>query len=139
MISNITDFLNQDEANHILESHQQSKSKRISILKKEGYPGYVTSAGWLGYSDEKLNRLCVDTKKKGFEYVKLKVGKNLRDDMRRLEIARSSLGPEIKIMIDSNQVWEVDEAIKWMKSLSEYNRYFIEEPTSPDDIIGQKK
>ena len=96
-------------------------------------------AGWLGYSDEKLKRLCVDAKKKGFEYVKLKVGKNLKDDMRRLEIARSSLGPEIKIMIDANQVWEVDEAIKWMKTLSEFNPYFIEEPTSPDDIIGHKK
>ena len=135
----ITDFLNQDEANQILQTHQQTKSIRISILEKEGYPCYVTSAGWLGYSDEKLKRLCVDAKQKGFEYVKLKVGKNLKDDMRRLEIARTTLGPEIKIMIDANQVWEVDQAIKWMKSLSEFNPYFIEEPTSPDDIIGHKK
>ena len=135
----MTDFLNQDEAKSILKFHQETKSNRIATLEKEGYPCYVTSAGWLGYSDQKLKRLCVDAKKKGFEYVKLKVGKNLKDDMRRLEIARTSLGPEIKIMIDANQVWEVDEAINWMKSLSEFNPYFIEEPTSPDDIIGHKK
>jgi len=135
----ITDFLNEDEAISILSAHQDTKSRRVSILEKEGYPCYVTSAGWLGYSDEKLKRLCLEAKAKGFEYVKLKVGKNLKDDMRRLDIARTTLGPDIKIMIDANQVWEVDQAIKWMKSLAEFNSYFIEEPTSPDDIIGHKK
>ena len=135
----ITDFLNEDEAISILSKHQDTKSSRISILEKEGYPCYVTSAGWLGYSDEKLKRLCLEAKSNGFEYVKLKVGKNLKDDMRRLDIARTTLGPDIKIMIDANQVWEVDQAIKWMKSLAEFNPYFIEEPTSPDDIIGHKK
>ena len=135
----ITDFLNEDEAISILSAHQDTKSRRVSILEKEGYPCYVTSAGWLGYSDEKLKRLCLEAKAKGFEYVKLKVGKNLKDDMRRLDIARTTLGPDIKIMIDANQVWEVDQAIKWMKSLAEFNPYFIEEPTSPDDIIGHKK
>jgi len=135
----ITDFLNEDEAISILSAHQNTKSRRVSILEKEGYPCYVTSAGWLGYSDEKLKRLCLETKVKGFEYVKLKVGKNLKDDMRRLDIARTTLGPDIKIMIDANQVWEVDQAIKWMKCLAEFNPYFIEEPTSPDDIIGHKK
>ena len=92
----ITDFLNQDEAKSILKFHQETKSNRIATLEKEGYPCYVTSAGWLGYSDQKLKRLCVDAKRKGFEYVKLKVGKNLKDDMRRLEIARTSLGPAVK-------------------------------------------
>ena len=135
----ITDFLNEDEAISILSKHQDTKSSRISILEKEGYPCYVTSAGWLGYSDEKLKRLCLEAKVNGFEYVKLKVGKNLKDDMRRLDIARTTLGSDIKIMIDANQVWEVDQAIKWMKSLAEFNPYFIEEPTSPDDIIGHKK
>ena len=135
----ITDFLNEDEAISILSAHQDTKSRRVSILEKEGYPCYVTSAGWLGYSDEKLKRLCLEAKAKGFEYVKLKVGKNLKDDMRRLDIARTTLGPDMKIMIDANQVWEVDQAIKWMKSLAEFNPYFIEEPTSPDDIIGHKK
>jgi L-fuconate dehydratase len=135
----ITDFLNEDEAISILSKHQDTKSSRISILEKEGYPCYVTSAGWLGYSDEKLKRLCLEAKSNGFEYVKLKVGKNLKDDMRRLDIARTTLGSDIKIMIDANQVWEVDQAIKWMKSLAEFNPYFIEEPTSPDDIIGHKK
>ena len=132
----ITDFLNKDEANEILRSHHKTKQHRFSKLEKEGYPCYVTSAGWLGYSDEKLKRLCLEAKENGFEYVKLKVGKNLKDDMRRLEIARTTLGPDIKIMIDANQVWEVEQAIKWMKNLSELNPYFIEEPTSPDDIIG---
>ena len=135
----ITDFLNEDEAISILSKHQDTKSSRVSILDKEGYPCYVTSAGWLGYSDEKLKRLCLEAKVNGFEYVKLKVGKNLKDDMRRLDIARTTLGSDIKIMIDANQVWEVDQAIKWMKSLAEFNPYFIEEPTSPDDIIGHKK
>ena len=135
----ITDFLNEDEAISILSKHQNTKSSRVSILEKEGYPCYVTSAGWLGYSDEKLKRLCLEAKVNGFEYVKLKVGKNLKDDMRRLDIARTTLGSDIKIMIDANQVWEVDQAIKWMKSLAEFNPYFIEEPTSPDDIIGHKK
>ena len=135
----ITDFLNQDEAVEILKSHQKTKLDRVSILENEGYPCYVTSAGWLGYSDKKLQRLCLEAKDNGFEYVKLKVGKDLKDDMRRLEIARTTLGPNIKIMIDANQVWEVDQAIKWMKSLAEFDPYFIEEPTSPDDIIGHKK
>ena len=135
----ITDFLNQDEAFEILKSHQRTKLDRVSILENEGYPCYVTSAGWLGYSDKKLQRLCLEAKDNGFEYVKLKVGKDLKDDMRRLEIARTTLGPDIKIMIDANQVWEVGQAIKWMKSLAEFDPYFIEEPTSPDDIIGHKK
>ena len=135
----ITDFLNQDEAFEILKSNQKTKLDRVSILENEGYPCYVTSAGWLGYSDKKLQRLCLEAKDNGFEYVKLKVGKDLKDDMRRLEIARTTLGPDIKIMIDANQVWEVDQAIKWMKSLAEFDPYFIEEPTSPDDIIGHKK
>ena len=135
----ITDFLNQDEAFEILKSHQKTKLDRVSILENEGYPCYVTSAGWLGYSDKKLQRLCLEAKDNGFEYVKLKVGKDLKDDMRRLEIARTTLGPDIKIMIDANQVWEVGQAIKWMKSLAEFDPYFIEEPTSPDDIIGHKK
>jgi L-fuconate dehydratase len=135
----ITDFLNEDEAISILNTHHKNKSTRVSILEREGYPCYVTSAGWLGYSDEKLKRLCLEAKAKGFEYVKLKVGKNLKDDIRRLDIARTTLGSDIKIMIDANQVWEVDQAIKWMKSLAEFNPYFIEEPTSPDDIIGHKK
>ena len=135
----ITDFLNQDEAVEILKSHHKTKLDRVSILENEGYPCYVTSAGWLGYSDKKLERLCLEAKDNGFEYVKLKVGKDLKDDMRRLEIARTTLGSDIKIMIDANQVWEVDQAIKWMKNLAEFDPYFIEEPTSPDDIIGHKK
>ena len=135
----ITDFLDQDESIEIIKSHQKTKLDRVSILENEGYPCYVTSAGWLGYSDKKLERLCEEAKVSGFEYVKLKVGKDLKDDMRRLEIARTTLGPDIKIMIDANQVWEVDQAIKWMKSLAEFDPYFIEEPTSPDDIIGHKK
>ena len=135
----ITDFLNQDEAFEILKPHQKTKLDKVSILENEGYPCYVTSAGWLGYSDKKLQRLCLEAKDNGFEYVKLKVGKDLKDDMRRLEIARTTLGPDIKIMIDANQVWEVGQAIKWMKSLAEFDPYFIEEPTSPDDIIGHKK
>ena len=108
-------------------------------LNKEGYPSYVTSAGWLGYSDEKIKKLCIAASKKGFQHVKLKVGRNLKDDIRRLSVVRETLGDEVKILLDANQVWEVDEAIKWMRELSNFKPYFIEEPTSPDDILGHKK
>ena len=134
----MTDVLDKVEALAILQLKHKTKQNRISILETEGYPCYVTSAGWLGYSDNKLKTLCLEAKENGFEYVKLKVGKNLKDDMRRLDIARSTLGSDIKIMIDANQVWEVEQAIEWVKALQFARPFFIEEPTSPDDIMGHK-
>ncbi len=135
----MTDILDKNEAISILQKLDSTKNDRIKNLIKEGYPSYVTSAGWLGYSDEKIKTLCKEASKKGFKHVKLKVGKNLKDDVRRISVVRETLGEEVKILLDANQVWEVDEAIKWMKELSKFDPYFIEEPTSPDDILGHKK
>ena len=135
----LTDALKPEEALEILENSSADKENRLSILMDEGYPCYNTSAGWLGYSDEKLYELCVKAKKSGFSHLKFKVGKDLNDDIRRLKIARNALGTHVRIMIDANQVWEVDEAIEWIKELEFADPFFIEEPTSPDDIAGHKK
>ena len=135
----LTDALNPEEAMSILENSSDKKEERLGTLLDEGYPCYNTSAGWLGYSDEKLYELCLKAKKLGFSHVKFKVGKNLNDDIRRLKIARKALGDKTKIMIDANQVWEVDEAIEWIKKLEFSKPFFIEEPTSPDDVAGHKK
>lgn len=135
----LTDALKPEEALEILENSSADKENRLRILMDEGYPCYNTSAGWLGYSDEKLHELCVKAKKSGFSHLKFKVGKDLNDDIRRLKIARKALGTDVRIMIDANQVWEVDEAIEWIKELEFADPFFIEEPTSPDDIAGHKK
>ena len=134
----LTDALTPDEALQILKAAETGKADRIKTLRNEGYPCYTTSAGWLGYSDEKLRRLCREAKEAGFTHTKFKVGRNLEDDIRRLTIAREELGDDMTIMIDANQVWEVDQAIDWINKLAFANPFFIEEPTSPDDILGHK-
>jgi L-fuconate dehydratase len=135
----ITDCITPEEALTLLTAKAEGKHARIENLKQNGYPCYTTSAGWLGYSDEKLRRLCREAVDSGFTHIKLKVGADLEDDIRRLGIARDECGKDISLMIDANQVWEVDEAIDWVKALSFVNPWFIEEPTSPDDIFGHKK
>ena len=135
----LTDALTRDEAIAILTKAQSGKTERIATLKREGYACYTTSAGWLGYSDEKLRRLCQEAVDAGFSHVKMKVGRDLEDDIRRLTIAREVLGPDRFMMIDANQVWDVDQAIEWVNRLAFTNPYFIEEPTSPDDIAGHRK
>ena len=132
----LTDQLTPDEAIDILRRAQDGKENRIADLKQNGYPCYTTSAGWLGYPDDKLRRLCIEAREAGFTHVKMKVGRDRADDIRRLTIAREALGDDIKMMIDANQVWEVDEAISWVSDLAFTNPFFIEEPTSPDDILG---
>jgi L-fuconate dehydratase len=134
----LTDAITPDEAMNILQANEDQKTQRIEKLKVEGYPCYTTSAGWLGYSDEKLRRLCKEAKDAGFTHTKFKVGRSLEDDIRRLSIAREVLGNDMNIMIDANQVWEVDEAIDWVQKLAFAKPFFIEEPTSPDDIMGHK-
>lgn len=134
----ITDVITPDEALELLRAAEDGKAERIAKLEAEGYPCYTTSAGWLGYSDEKLRRLCREAREAGFTHTKFKVGHNLDDDIRRLKIAREELGKDMNIMIDANQVWEVDQAIDWVKDLSFARPLFIEEPTSPDDIAGHK-
>ncbi|HEV2517050.1 MAG TPA: L-fuconate dehydratase [Devosia sp.] len=135
----LTDAITPDEALEIFRKAEAGKAERIAELEANGYPCYTTSAGWLGYSNEKLTRLVTEAVEAGFSHIKMKVGRDLADDIRRLEIVRSIMGPDRYLMIDANQVWEVAEAIDWVKELSRFKPYFIEEPTSPDDVEGHRK
>ena len=135
----ITDCITPEEARALLRDRAIGKDDRIATLLAEGYPCYTTSAGWLGYDDNKLRRLCREAVDAGFRHIKLKVGRDLDDDIRRLRIARETVGPDVNLMIDANQVWEVDQAIDWVKRLAFAAPWFIEEPTSPDDIEGHRK
>jgi L-fuconate dehydratase len=134
----LTDAITPDEALEIFTRAQAGKAERIATLEAEGYRCYTTSAGWLGYSNEKLTRLATEAVEAGFSHIKMKVGRDLADDIRRLEIVRSIMGPDRYLMIDANQVWEVDQAIEWVGALKRFNPYFIEEPTSPDDVSGHR-
>ena len=132
----LTDALTPDEALDILRRAQVGKEQRLASLKAEGYPAYTTSAGWLGYPLDKVSRLAREARLAGFTRFKMKVGGKLDDDIQRLTVLREAIGPDCQILIDANQVWEVDEAISWVKALAAFNPYFIEEPTSPDDVEG---
>lgn len=135
----ITDAITKAEALALLKEKAATKKERIAQLKAEGYPAYTTSAGWLGYADEKMRRLCREAKAAGFTHLKMKVGSNLADDMRRASIIREEIGDDLRLMMDANQKWDVDEAIENMSALAAYKPYWIEEPTSPDDILGHAK
>lgn len=131
----LRDALTPGEALAILERAAQGKDDRIRDLLATGFPAYTTTPGWLGYDDEKLARLSAEAKADGFGMIKLKVGLDLNEDRRRLGIAREAVG-DLPIGIDANQAWGVSEAIEWVNGLREYEPYWIEEPTSPDDILG---
>ena len=135
----LTDAITAEEALALLREREPGKAERIAALEREGYPCYTTSAGWLGYADDKLRRLCKAAVDAGFDHVKLKVGRDLDDDIRRLRIAREVIGPDRKLMIDANQIWEVDQAIDWLRELAFAQPWFVEEPTSPDDVEGHRK
>ncbi len=132
----LSDAITRDEAIALLENLAPTREARVAELEVSGYPCYTTSAGWLGYSDDKLRRLCQEAVDSGYRHVKLKVGANLEDDIRRLAIAREVIGWDANLMIDANQVWDVGQAIEWVKALSQFKPLWIEEPTSPDDILG---
>ncbi|WP_395651241.1 L-fuconate dehydratase [Brevundimonas sp.] len=132
----LTDCITPEEALALVQAKAAGKAERIRILEAEGYPCYTTSAGWLGYSDDKLRRLAREAVDAGFRHIKLKVGQNREDDIRRLKIARETVGDDVTLMIDANQVWEVGEAIDWVNDLAFAKPWFIEEPTSPDDVLG---
>ena len=134
----LTDCITPEEALALLTAQQPGKAARIRQLEQHGYPCYTTSAGWLGYDDDKLRRLCQQAVDAGFSHIKLKVGRDLEDDIRRVRIAREVLGPDRQLMIDANQVWEVNDAIDWVQQLAFAEPWFIEEPTSPDDIEGHR-
>lgn len=132
----LSDVLTRDEAIAIVTTMQASKAERLAVLEASGYPCYTTSAGWLGYSDEKLRLLCQEAVQEGYRYVKLKVGADLESDRRRLSIAREVIGWDRNLMIDANQIWDVPQAIEWVNALAEFKPLWIEEPTSPDDVLG---
>ncbi|HEY0869364.1 MAG TPA: enolase C-terminal domain-like protein [Acidothermaceae bacterium] len=132
----VTDVLTRDEAESMLAALEPTREQRIAELERVGYPCYTTSPGWLGYDDEKLARLCQEAVEAGFRHIKLKVGANLEDDRRRCAIARRALGTDGDLMLDANQVWDVRQAIAWVNALADFKPLWIEEPTSPDDILG---
>jgi L-fuconate dehydratase len=132
----ISDALAPEEALAILRAAAAGKTERIADLQSRGYPAYTTSPGWLGYSDEKLDLLARRAVQAGFRTIKLKVGLNLEDDIRRCGIARQAIGANIGLAIDANQRWDVQAAIRWLKHLEPYRISWVEEPTSPDDILG---
>jgi L-fuconate dehydratase len=132
----LTDALTPDQALEILRAAEPGKPERIERLLAEGYPAYTTSPGWLGYSDDKLQRLAREAVEAGFRTIKLKVGLSLDDDIRRCRLVRATVGPEIAVAIDANQRWDVQQAIEWLRPLKEFGLAWIEEPTSPDDVLG---
>ncbi|MEU9627543.1 L-fuconate dehydratase [Streptomyces luteogriseus] len=132
----LTDALTPEEALTLLRRGRPGAGDRTARLLESGYPAYTTSPGWLGYDDEKLTRLAAGAVADGFRQIKLKVGADLDDDIRRCRVARSVIGPDVRMAVDANQRWDVDEAIRWTKALAEFDPYWIEEPTSPDDVLG---
>ncbi len=132
----LSDVLNRDEALEILEEGQQGKAARIAALEADGVEAYTTSPGWLGYTDERLKGLLVEAQEDGFAQVKLKIGRSLDDDVRRLGLARDLLGPTTRIAVDANQVFETEQAITWARELERFDIAWLEEPTSPDDILA---
>jgi len=132
----LSDALTPDEALAILRANAPTKARRIGELEANGFPAYTTSAGWLGYPDEKVRRLCREAIAAGHNYIKIKVGRDLADDKRRCAIVREEIGPDRFLMIDANQVWDVGQAIDWVKQLAAYGPLWIEEPTSADDVVG---
>ncbi|MFE3742856.1 enolase C-terminal domain-like protein [Streptomyces sp. NPDC059134] len=132
----LTDALTPDDALAILRAAEPGRAERTALLRAEGYPAYTTSPGWLGYSDSKLVALAEQAVADGFEQIKLKVGGDLADDVRRMKLARAAVGPAVRIAVDANQRWDVPEALHRLSALAPYDPHWIEEPTSPDDILG---
>ncbi len=132
----LTDALTRDDALELLERGAAGKAERMELLARDGYPAYATSPGWLGYTDERLAELCAAAVREGFTLVKLKVGARLEDDIRRCDVARDVVGEKVGIALDANQVWDVPTAIQWIRQLAPVRPEWIEEPTSPDDILG---
>jgi len=132
----ITDLITPAEALELLQKAQSGKAEREKNLIADGLPAYTTTPGWLGYTDEKMVRLAKEAVADGFTLIKLKCGVSLEDDKRRLKLARQAIGPDVRLAIDANQVWDVNEAIAWLNSLGDINLHWIEEPTNPDDVLG---
>jgi L-fuconate dehydratase len=132
----LTDALTPESALAMLHDLEPTRARREAEVVRDGYPAYTTSVGWLGYSDEKIRRLSAEALAAGWTRFKMKVGADLQDDVRRAGIVREAIGPDSLLMMDANQRWDVATAIAWMKPLAAFDPYWIEEPTSPDDILG---
>jgi L-fuconate dehydratase len=132
----ITDAITPDDALARLRRLEPTRPQREAELVRDGYPAYTTSVGWLGYPDEKIRRLCAEAVAEGWTRFKMKVGANVEDDRRRAGIIRETVGDDAMLAMDANQRWDVPTAISWMNELREFDPYWIEEPTSPDDILG---
>ena len=135
----ISDVLSPQAARALLEEKQAGRAEREAWLLREGYPAYVTSAGWLGYDEETIRQRCRAAITEGWTHFKIKVGADIEDDIRRCRVVREAIGPDHKLMVDANQVWDVDEAIRHVQQLAEFDLHWIEEPTSPDDILGHAR
>jgi L-fuconate dehydratase len=135
----IEDALSPAEALEILRRGKHGQGERLALLEREGYPAYTTSAGWFGFSDERIRDLCRQGIADGWTHFKLKVGGDPADDLRRGRVVRQEIGPGNRIMVDANQKWGVDEAIRRTKQLAELNPWWMEEPTNPDDILGHAR
>jgi L-fuconate dehydratase len=132
----IEDALSPAEAIELLRAAEPGREERVAALEAKGYPAYATSPGWLGYDDETVIRLSQQAVEDGFRQIKLKVGADLEDDLRRFKAARKAVGPNVRIAIDANQRWGVQEAIEWTRALAPYDPWWVEEPTNPDDVLG---
>lgn len=135
----LADALDPDHARERLEEQVSGREERIAHLLESGYPAYTTSVGWLGYSDEKMRSLCQDAIKDGWSHFKMKVGRDIEDDIRRAKILREEIGSDHTLMMDANQVWGATEAIDAIAQLAQFDPLWIEEPTSPDDILGHAR
>ncbi|CAN5580705.1 enolase C-terminal domain-like protein [soil metagenome] len=135
----ITDALTPAEAADLLRRNDATRALREAQLRAEGFPAYITSVGWLGYPDDKVRRLCRKAVADGWTHVKMKVGGDIDDDVRRAGIVRDEIGPDRVLMMDANQSWEVDEAIANMRRLAAFDPWWIEEPTNPDDVLGHAR
>src|SRR5216683_2771966 len=135
----IDDALAPDEAVDILQRNLATRPAREAEMLRGGFPAYTTSAGWLGYPDTKIVSLARVAMDAGFVHLKLKVGANAEADLRRARALRLAIGPDAHLMLDANQVWSIGQAIKAMRALGEVNPWWIEEPTSPDDVLGHRR
>jgi L-fuconate dehydratase len=132
----ITDALTPDEALAILRKNAVTRGAREAEILRDGFPAYTTSTGWIGYSDEKVRRLCREAVAAGWTHFKMKVGQDLEANVRRAALMKEEIGPGRTLMMDANQCWDVPEAIRQMKALARFEPWWIEEPTSPDDAVG---
>jgi L-fuconate dehydratase len=132
----LTDALTPTQALEILQEAEPGRRQREERLREVGYPAYTTTPGWLGYDDAKLDQLSRQAVADGFDLIKLKVGADLDADVRRMSLARDAVGAGVRIAVDANQRWDVDDAVAWVQALARFDPWWVEEPTSPDDVLG---